>query len=230
MRIRTVLGGIATGLALTASLAAPALAEGATEGGACVTIGEKSTVGNVNLTCSDSKKWVKVDVQVTKTETTTNASQGQKADTDQKAKGDGNNQQSCTQQAQVVNGNGSPQLCINVNGNLILVAAPAGCAGQATCAGQLPAEIPAAAAKVTCNAAGQKIETTVNGVKVIGTCKAAGAATIPIKNAAATTDDSLPVTGADAGTLALAGGIAVLMGALAVGLWAVRRRRVSFTA
>lgn len=224
MRIRTLLGGAAAGIALTAAFAAPAIAtDTAAEGATCATVGEKATVGNVNLTCSSAKTWVKVDVQVTKTEATTNATQGQTAGTDQKARGDGNTQQSCTQQAQVVNGAAGAQVCINVNGNLILVAAPSGCSG-ATC-GQIPAEIPAAAAKATCTAAGQKIETTINGVKMIGTCKAAGAATIPVTKAAVESE-SLPVTGSNT-TIMVAVGILVLGVGTAMFLVA-RRRRVRF--
>lgn len=225
MQIRTVIGGIATGLALTAGLAAPAAAtDPAQPTVACtVTTDGKATAdisadGGVWKCDGSAKTW-----NFTKTDVANGADQ--KNGQANAAKGDNNTQtnQSCQVQGQV---SGSVY-CVNINGSLVTVQAPSACNGQATCGTQLPAEIPAAAAKATCNAAGQKIETTVNGVKVIGTCKAAGAATVPVTKAAVT-DDSLPVTGAKSLIM-----FAVALAAIGIGFalfLVTRRRRVSFTA
>jgi LPXTG-motif cell wall-anchored protein len=228
VQIRTVIGGALAGLALTAGLAAPALAtDPAQPTVACTLTADGKATADISANggvwkCDGSAKtW-----SWTKTETTT--TQGQGANTDQKAKGDNNNQQSCTQQMQAGQTIAGNQYCLIAKGDInlnIAAAKPADCNG-ATCSG-LPAEV-----QVQCSAGQTATIEAAGGTKAVYSCAKAANGATTMKKAAATagSDDSLPVTGADAGTIALAGGIAVLMGALAVGFWAARRRRVSLTA
>jgi LPXTG-motif cell wall-anchored protein len=225
MRISTVLGGIAAGLALTAGLAAPAAATGEAVGAECTTAGTEAKSGDVTLICDQStKKWT-VKVDVSKTETTTNATQGQGANTDQKAKGDGTNQQSCNQQMQAGQTIAGNQYCLIAKGDInlnIAAAKPADCNG-ATCNG-LPAEV-----QVQCSAGQTATIEAAGGAKATYSCaKAANGTTTMKKAAAASSGDSLPVTGAKS-LIITAVGFTVL--AIGAALFLVaRRRRVSFTA
>lgn len=216
MRIRTIVGGVALGLTLTASLATPALATGETSAPPT----SASPTASVSPTATASSASSSASTSAPTSSATTQACTGQTC-----ANAGTQINQSCSVKGKV---DGSVY-CVQVAGTLVIQQVPAECAGKPTC-DALPTELPAATVGVTCEKAAAAVKTAVvNGIKVDCGCQSAGAKTVTIKRAAAESE-SLPVTGADAGTIAMAGTVAVVLGGAALGFWMLRRRRVSFTA
>jgi LPXTG-motif cell wall-anchored protein len=222
VRIRTMVGGIAAGLALTVGLAAPAVADGETAGTECQTVNAEVKNGNATLICDASThKWV---VKVEANQTTSSQSQDQGQSNDQTAKGDKNNQQACNQQAQAGQTISGGQYCLIAKGDInlnIAAAKPADCNG-ATCSA-LPAEV-----QVQCSAGQTATIEAAGGSKATYSCFKAANGSTSMKKSAATSDDSLPVTGARSMVMA-----AVALAVVGVGFalfLVARRRRVSFQA